>query len=52
MFANTKINHTFALAIRKNLMLGSWVRAPSGSLKQKAKLNKALIIKHYQSFFF
>ena len=32
--------------------LGLWVRAPSGSLKQKAKQWKPLIINHYQRFFF
>lgn len=32
--------------------LGLWVRAPSGSLKQKAKQRKPLIINHYQRFFF
>ncbi|RGX84107.1 hypothetical protein DXA67_16745 [Bacteroides fragilis] len=33
-------------------MLGSWVRAPGGSLFKTAKMHKALIIKHYRSFFF
>jgi len=33
-------------------MLGSWVRAPGGSLKTKEKSSKSLIIRHYQGFIF
>ncbi|RGR04179.1 hypothetical protein DWY70_05310 [Bacteroides fragilis] len=33
-------------------MLGSWVRAPGGSLRTKEKSIKSLIIKYYQGFLF
>ncbi|RHI15593.1 hypothetical protein DW176_17990 [Bacteroides fragilis] len=33
-------------------MLGSWVRAPGGSLRTKENSIKSLIIKHYQGFLF